>query len=104
MKNNNVSLTGVISRGPEMRMTGNGHAMVNFTLAVDRPAPSTFTDKIRITAWEETARLIDENFNNGDEVCVNGRIQSDYWKGTDGKPNSITRVLAENVIRAGEAA
>lgn len=102
MKNNNVSLTGVISKGPEMKMTGNGHAVASFMLSINRPAPSTATDKVWVTAWEETARLIDENFNNGDEISIHGRLRTDHWKSPDGKQNYITKVLAENVYRAGE--
>lgn len=57
MNTNVVILTGNLTRDPEMRYTPSGHAVTDFTIAVnDGFGDKQDTDFIECTVWEESSR------------------------------------------------
>lgn len=71
---NLVVLKGRLARDPEVRITGTGKAVVDFTVACDagkdRPA-----DFISCTAWDKTAELIGKWFSKGKEILLTGSVK-----------------------------
>ena len=71
---NLVVLKGRLARDPEVRITGTGKAVVDFTVACDagkdRPA-----DFISCTAWDKTAELIGRWFQKGKEILLTGSVK-----------------------------
>lgn len=98
---NNVSLTGRLTRDPELKYTGNGIAVVSFNLAVNRSFTNVNgereADFINCQAWRKTAELIAENLNKGSLIGVEGRIQTRNYQNNDGKTVYITEVVVDNL-------
>ena len=76
---NHVVLMGRLTRDPELRRTGSGHAVTSFTIACDHDfAPQggeKETDFIDIVTWRSTAEFAQKYFAKGSMIVVSGRLQ-----------------------------
>ncbi len=98
---NNVILIGRLTQDPELRYTsGEGVAVTNFTIAVDRPFPNQQgereADFIRIVAWRKQAENIANYLKKGSLCAVEGRLQIRSYDDREG----IRRIAAEVVARS----
>lgn len=97
---NNVTLTGRLSRDPELKYTQSGTAVAQFTLAVNRRFTNQQgqreADFINCVMWRKAA----ENFANfthkGSLVGIEGRIQTRNYENQEGQRVYVTEVIAEN--------
>ena len=96
---NSVVLIGRLTRDPELRYIPQSEtAVVNFTLAVDRPmAKEKTADFIRIVAFGKTAELCEKYLAKGRLVGIQGRIQTGSYKTQSGEIRYTTDVYAERV-------
>ena len=101
---NHITIMGRFTRDPELRRTGNGHAVVNFTLAVDRDFTSDSnekeTDFIDCVAWRKTGEFVNNYFSKGRMAVVSGRLQIRSWTADDGSKRRTAEVVADNVYFA----
>lgn len=71
---------GRLTRDPEVRYTQSGKAVASFTLAIDRrrkkDTKESEADFIPCVAWEKTAEILGNNVTKGQEIVVEGRMQS----------------------------
>ena len=95
---NNIVLMGRLTRDPELRRTGSGVAVANFTLAVDRDFGAKDgekeTDFIECVAWRQTAEFLSKYFAKGRIAVVIGRLQVRSFTDKEG----IKRKTAEVVV------
>lgn len=86
---------------PEARYTQTTNTMVvTFTLAVNRrfaKEGEKQADFIYITAWSKTAEFCSKYFRKGQQVGIIGRLEQQEWENTEGKKQSKTQVVAEEV-------
>jgi len=95
---NTVILIGRLTRDPELRYTNSGHAVANFTLAVDRPfSKEKETDFIPIIVWQKQAEICAEYLLKGSQVAVEGRLQVRGYEDKQGNKRSATEVVASSV-------
>lgn len=97
---NNVSLLGRLTKDPEIRYTANNVPVAGFTLAVNRRIKQDGqpeADFIPVVAWQKTAEFCNKYFVKGQQVWVQGRIQTRTWDDNDGKKHYVTEVVAEQV-------
>lgn len=98
---NHIVLMGRLTRDPELRRTGAGHAVASFTIACDRDyAPQggeRETDFIDIDAWRSTAEFAQKYFAKGSMIVVSGRLQLRDWTDKDGNKRRSAEVVADNV-------
>lgn len=95
---NTVILIGRLTRDPELRYTNSGHAVANFTLAVDRPfSKNKETDFIPIIVWQKQAEICAEYLLKGSQVAVEGRLQVRGYEDKQGNKRSATEVVASSV-------
>ena len=98
---NDVALQGRLVRDPEMRRTGSGVAVCNFTLAVDDDFKdqdgNKVTDFIDCTAWRQSAEFAGKYLRKGAMAAVRGRMKSRKWTDKEGKQRTSWFVLCENV-------
>lgn len=91
---NTVTFSGNLTRDPEMRETGSGKKVCNFTVAnndyKDRPV------FIRVTAWDKTAEIACERFTKGAWCIVEGRLTQDEYE-KDGQKKSSTGITAMRI-------
>lgn len=102
MSLNVCTIMGRLTRDPELRRTGSGTAVANFTLAVDRDfAPKDGgereTDFIDCIAWRGTAEFVSKYFTKGSMAIVSGRLQIRNWTDKDGNKRRSAEVEASSV-------
>ena len=98
MAYNHVTLVGRLVADPELRRTNSGKPVTSFRLAVDRPTKEKQTDWLDIVAWEQLAEFAARNFTKGQEVLVDGELQSRSWTDKEGNKRRTVEVRA-NVLR-----
>lgn len=98
MAYNHVTLVGRLTAEPELRRTGNGKSVTSFRLAVDRPTQEKQTDWLDIVAWEQKAEFAARNFTKGQEILVDGELQSRSYTDREGNKRTAVEVKA-NVLR-----
>ena len=96
---NRVILIGNLGKDPEMRFTGSGKAVTDFSLAVN---DGKETEWVNIVTWEKTAELCNQYLNKGSSVCIEGRLHSSTWDDDEGKKHYKTEVVANRVIFLGK--
>lgn len=98
---NDVALIGRLVREPEMRRTGSGIAVCNFTLAVDEDFKGQDgqkeTDFIDCTAWRQSAEFAAKYLKKGAMAAVRGRMKSRKWTDKEGNQRTSWYVKCDNV-------
>ena len=98
---NRVVLVGRLTRDPELRYTPNGVAVANFTLAVNRPFTNQEgnrdADFINCVVWRKPAENLANYMKKGNQIGVDGRIQTRTYDDKDGKKVYVTEVVADSV-------
>ena len=94
---NNVSLTGRLTRDPELKYTNSSNTPVlSFTLAVNRNFKNkqgdVEADFISCIAWGKSAENISKFFQKGSLIGIEGRIQTRTYDDKDGKRVYLTEV------------
>jgi single-strand DNA-binding protein len=102
---NDITLLGRMTRDPELRRTGSGIAVANFTIAVERdhagPNKEKETDFIDCVAWRGTGEFISKYFPKGSLIAVKGRLEIRKWTDKDGNSRRSAEVNVENAYFAG---
>lgn len=98
---NRVVLVGRLTRDPDLRYTPTGVAVANFTLAINRPFTNQDgnreADFINCVVWRRPAENLANYMKKGNQVGVDGRLQSRSYEGQDGKTVYVTEVVADSV-------
>ena len=99
---NNVVLVGRLTRDPELKyITGNGTAVANFAIAVDREFSGKDgkkeTDFIDIQVWGKSAENCANYIGKGSLVAIQGSIRVDSYQDQEGNNRKMTRVNANRV-------
>lgn len=99
---NKVYLIGNLTRDPEMRTTGSGIAVCNFSIAVNRrfknaQTGQTETDFFNIVAWRQLAELCSKYLAKGRKVAVFGSLQSRTYEAQDGSKRSAIDIVADEI-------
>lgn len=98
---NSVNLIGRLSNSPEIRHTTNNQVVCRFTLAITRrfknQAGDYDADFINCVAFGKTAELIGNYVEKGQQLAVEGRIQTSSYTAGDGSKRYTTDVVVENI-------
>ena len=99
---NHITIMGRLVRDPELRRTGSGVAVANFTIAVDRDVADKQsgekeTDFVDCVAWRNTGEFVSKYFTKGRMAVVSGRLQVRKWQNKEGENRYSTEVVADNV-------
>ena len=97
---NNVSLTGRLTRDPELKYTnGSNIPVLSFTLAVNRNFKNkqgdVEADFINCVAWNKAAENISNYFQKGSLIGIEGSIQTRTYDDKDGKRVYLTEVYVK---------
>lgn len=97
-----ISLSGRLTRDPELRFTNSGKAVAQFTVVTSRRFNNngTWEDKDTsfwdCTAFGDMAENICESLNKGTSVVVIGAMRQESWE-KDGQKKYAWRVLVDAV-------
>jgi len=97
---NQAEIIGHLGSDPELRYTGSGTAVCNFSVATnqyDRDEPEWH----RVTAWRDLGELCSEHLAKGERVFVEGSLRTRTWEDRDGNERQTTEIHADEVIFLG---
>ena len=99
---NKAILVGRLTKDPELKMTENTKREVcQFTIAVNRPYTNDDgerkADFINCVVWDKLAENLSKYQKKGNQVAVEGRIQTRNYDDKDGKKVYVTEVFVSNV-------
>ena len=98
---NRVVLVGRITRDPETQQTNTGIPYVRFTLAVNRPFKDQNgerqADFINCVAWRNQADFLKNFVKKGNQLAVEGRIQTNSYQDANGNNRQAFDILVESV-------
>jgi single-strand DNA-binding protein len=93
---NKVMLIGNLGSDPEIRTTGGGTKVAQFSLATSRSWKSASgeqqekTEWHRIVAWERLAEIVERFLHKGSRVYVEGEIEYRSYEAKDGSGTKYT--------------
>ena len=100
---NRVILVGRLGRDPEIRYTGSGTPVVNFSVATDESwndqngERQQRTEWHKIVAWSKLAEICNQYLGKGKLVYIEGRLQTREWDDRDGNKRKTTEIVASNM-------
>lgn len=105
---NKIQIIGHLGKDPEMRYTPSGKPVTTFTMAVSRAWNSadgerhTETEWFNVVAWGNLAEICKAHLTKGQQVYVEGRLQTRGWEDEDGKKHFRTELVANEMILLGD--
>ncbi len=94
---NKVILLGRLTTDPEVKQTPNGIPVTSFSLAVNRKGNREQTDFIPVVAWRHIAELIGQYFGKGQQIVIEGCIQTRKYTDKNGSSKTAFEVIAEHI-------
>ena len=98
---NKAILIGRLTRDPELRTTPTGRNVCQFSIAVNRTYTSASgereADFINCVVWDKQAENLAKYQKKGNQIAVDGRIQTRNYDDKDGKKVYVTEILATNI-------
>ncbi|MGL5733546.1 MAG: single-stranded DNA-binding protein [Beijerinckiaceae bacterium] len=100
---NKVMLIGNLGRDPEMRRTGNGDPVVNFSIATSETWRDKSTGERREkTEWhniiifnENLAKVAEQYLKKGTKVYIEGQLQTREYQDKDGNQRRTTEIVLQ---------
>jgi single-strand DNA-binding protein len=105
---NKVMIIGHVGRDPEMRYTPSGRPVTTFTVATSRSWNSadgerhTETEWFNIVAWGNLAEICKQYLTKGQQVYIEGRLQTRRWDDKEGVKHTAVEVVAAEMMMIGE--
>jgi len=101
---NSITISGNITRDPEMRYTPSGVSKVTFGVAVNRSWRNQQTQEweeqtsfFNVVAWRQLAENVGASLTKGSRVVVSGRLEQRSWETPDGDKRSKVEVVADEI-------
>ena len=101
---NSITITGNITRDPEMRYTPSGVSKVSFGVAVNRSWRNQQTQEwdeqtsfFNVVAWRQLAENVGASLAKGARVVVSGRLEQRSWETEQGEKRSIVEIVADDI-------
>lgn len=98
---NKALLIGRLTRDPELRATFTGRNVCQFSIAVNRNFTNANgereADFINCVVWDKQAENLVKYQKKGNQIAVDGRIQTRNYEDKDGKRVYVTEILANNI-------
>ncbi len=105
---NKLMIIGHLGRDPEMRYTPSGRPVTTFSVATTRSWHSADgerheeTEWFNVVAWGSLAEICNQHLRKGQQVYVEGRLQTRRWEDSEGNKHYTTELVAKEMIMLGE--
>jgi single-strand DNA-binding protein len=96
---NKVLLTGRLTRDPELRSLASGTSMAQFAVATNefRGNGKEHAEYHNVVVWDRLAQVCGQYLGKGQQVAVEGRLQTRQWDDDHGTRHWKTEVVATSV-------
>lgn len=105
---NKVMIIGHLGRDPELRYTPSGRPVASFSVATSRTWTSSEgerreeTEWFNVVAWGNLAEICKSHLTKGQQVYVEGRLQTRGWEDEHGTRHYRTELVANEMILLGD--
>jgi single-strand DNA-binding protein len=105
---NKVMIIGHLGRDPEMRYTPSGRPVTTFSVATSRSWNTSNgerrseTEWFNVVAWSNLAEICNQYLVKGQQVYIDGRLQTRQWEDDEGKRHSSVEIVANEMIMLGK--
>ncbi len=105
---NKVMIIGYLGRDPELRYTPSGRPVASFSVATSRSWTSADGDRreetewFNVVAWGNLAEICKTHLSKGQQVYVEGRLQTRGWEDEQGTRHFRTELVANEMILLGD--
>ena len=101
---NSTIISGNLVRDPELRSTGSGQSVANFSVADNRRWRDQGTQEwqetttyVDVVAWGTLGEHVARSLHKGDRVTVTGRLDQRSWENGEGERRSKLELAASDV-------
>ena len=101
---NSITISGNVTRDPEMRYTPSGASKLSFGVAVNRSWRNQQTQDweeqtsfFNVVAWRQLAENANASLTKGTRVTVTGRLEQRSWETDQGEKRSIVEIVADDI-------
>ncbi len=96
---NRVLLTGRLTRDPELRALASGKSVTTFSVATNEYAGGgkEKAEFHTIVTWDKLAQVCGQYLGKGQQVAIEGRLQTRSWDDDAGKRHWKTEIVANHV-------
>ena len=95
---NFITVTGNLTREPELKFMASGNAMARMSVAVTRKVKETEqTSFFDVIAWGKLAENVSASVGKGSRVTVSGRLEQRSWEDKDGNNRSTVEIIADEI-------
>ena len=100
---NKVTLLGNVGRDPEIKFTGSGTAVANFSVATSerfKDKGGEWQDRTEwhtLVAYARTAEIVRDYVQKGSKLYVEGRLQTRSWDDKDGRKVYRTEIIVTDI-------
>jgi single-strand DNA-binding protein len=101
---NKVMIIGHLGRDPEMRYTPSGRPVTTFSVATSRSWSTadgerhSETEWFNIVAWSNLAEICKQHLTKGQQVYIEGRLQTRRWEDKEGNKHSSVELVANEMM------
>ncbi len=101
---NKVMIIGHLGRDPEMRYTPSGRPVTTFTVATSRTWSTgdgerhSETEWFNVVAWGNLAEICKQYLTKGQQVYVEGRLQTRRWEDNEGGKHTSVEIVANEMM------
>jgi len=105
---NKVMIIGHLGRDPEMRYTPSGRPVTTFSVATSRTWTTndgerhSETEWFNVVAWGSLAEICKQYLQKGQQVYVEGRLQTRKWEDTSGNKHLSVEIVANEMMMLGD--
>jgi single-strand DNA-binding protein len=105
---NKVMIIGHLGKDPEMRYTPSGRPVTTFTVAVSRTWNSadgerhSETEWFNVVAWGNLAEICKQYLVKGQQVYIEGRLQTRRWDDKEGQKHTSVEIVANEMMMLGD--
>jgi single-strand DNA-binding protein len=96
---NKVLLTGRLTRDPELRSLASGSSVATFAVATNefRGNGKERAEYHNVVVWDRLAQVCGQYLGKGQQVAIEGRLQTRQWDDDHGTRHWKTEVVATSV-------
>jgi single-strand DNA-binding protein len=101
---NTITVSGNVTRDPELRFTPSGQGVCSFSVAVNRSWQNRQTQEweeqtsfFDVKAWGQLGQNISDTLSKGSRVVVSGRLEQRSWETDQGEKRYAFEIVADDV-------
>ena len=104
---NKIMIIGNLGRDPEMRYTPSGRPVTTFSVGTSRSWNAEGerreeTEWFNVVAWGNLAEICKQYLTKGQQVYIEGRLQTRRWEDKEGNKHNSVEIVANEMMMLGD--